>query len=496
MSTHSKYKNSPYQIALINKCHICDELQQIVNCHHHDCKTQKIQYCHSCAIFIHKKKSHKFTLRRLSQSSTSINNIMHSSASIQNEETKINEYPSDVRSVSFDTKVSLELITIQCEGLCQEMHSPEHLFVCKHSDCVQKQKILCPTCAKLKHDTFKSHSFDEKNIICVKSLMQPDETNFKSGKSDGQLVVRGIDAVEALLWKSRWLGAMPANILHIGIDVFMRQCGTINTMVDSALGSSILHSAVHASTIGAGIGAIIATGIEWALIWRQYHKKKISKKEAMILGGSALAVNGVSAAAFFGFMSLGAVMGTPLGPVGTVIGSIVGAIACGIITRKCLNKLADEYFKEKHENRTVLQKEAMHFFFGDEHYDIDDITKFNEKKLKREYHRLCLIYHPDRKNGDYIDWLKLSSYYGILTAICEEKNGNGNGNPVAKSDGSGCIFVNLAQGIFLIKHHPDLSGSMLNNTLSTSSSSETKSYDTITAMYSHLGSASQNKIIE
>eukprot|EP01083_Nonionella_stella_P209918 760466_1 len=350
-------------------------------------------------------------------------------------------------AISSVTWESVNFSNIKCEGLCQQIYSSENVFVCKHFDCSNDKIILCHSCGQLQHDNYKkSHSFDaDKNyVICVQDLIQPDQTHFKSGLLNGMLKMRGIHSVEKFLWKSRWLGALGANLSHIGIDL------STGAIVGTALG---------VSAVTAGAGVILATGIEWAFLWRQYRKNRISGREAAILGGTALISSSVSVASFFGFMATGAAIGSAIGPVGTVIGSFIGAIVCGIVTRKALNELADKYFKKKHETRTALQKEALAFFFGDANYAIDDITTFNEKKLRREYHRLSLIYHPDRKDGDYVEWLKLCSYYGILTAICEE-------HIESKIGGKDSAFT-LAQAsqMFnaMIKKHPNLSHSILEN---------------------------------
>ena len=110
-----------------------------------------------------------------------------------------------------------------------------------------------------------------------------------------------------------------------------------------------------------------------------------------------------------------------VGPVGVAIGVLVGAIvgaACGIAVKYGYKK----YLEKKHELQNKLVKEALKFFFNDENYDVEDKEKFNDKILRKTYRRLALIYHPERPDGDNEGWLKLSSYYGILTAIWDEMN--------------------------------------------------------------------------
>ena len=117
-----------------------------------------------------------------------------------------------------------------------------------------------------------------------------------------------------------------------------------------------------------------------------------------------------------------------VGPAGVAIGIAGGALIgllCGFLTRYCLNKAYEKYyFEDKAKLEKKMVEEALKLFFDDKDYDIDDEKKFNGKILRRTYRRLALIYHPQRPDGDLEEWYKLSSYYGILSGIWEEKTGD------------------------------------------------------------------------
>ena len=68
-----------------------------------------------------------------------------------------------------------------------------------------------------------------------------------------------------------------------------------------------------------------------------------------------------------------------------------------------------------------LREEALKFFFDDKKFDITNEEKFNDKVIRKTYHRLAVIYHPDRNDGKQEEWLKLSSYYGILIGVWEKQ---------------------------------------------------------------------------
>eukprot|EP01084_Bolivina_argentea_P157801 274971_1 len=140
------------------------------------------------------------------------------------------------------------------------------------------------------------------------------------------------------------------------------------------------------------------------------------------------------------FMTIGAVLVALLAYLfGCVMGATIG------VFRFVVNKWNGKHFKSKCiQDMELLQlkKEALGFFFGDENYDTANQTLFNKQMLKREYHRLALslfnkqilkreyhrlalMYHPDRTestDADASQWLKMSSYYGLLIGIYEREH--------------------------------------------------------------------------
>ena len=109
------------------------------------------------------------------------------------------------------------------------------------------------------------------------------------------------------------------------------------------------------------------------------------------------------------------------GPIGSVIGQIVVAISSGFISRTAVDGLIEKLFEREEEMRNKLEKEALLYFFENAKYDIQRDSKYNEQLLGRTYRRLAIICHPDRQQGNYVDWLRLSAYYGILTAMWEQQ---------------------------------------------------------------------------
>eukprot|EP01083_Nonionella_stella_P313768 1127786_1 len=324
-------------------------------------------------------------------------------------------------------QMALDIFQISCDGLCGLKHKPNQLFFCGHKDCEPQQglaKLLCVKCGACSHEfQQKSHVFSslKDHVVCVEDLMKPNEEHYKAGWQSGTLI-KHIGTIKKILFRQRWLfgvvshtagmgGATGASFLINGAPTVVAAC---------AEGGSVIHSALGVAASGASIGAAIGTGIEWAYIGWQLYKKRITNNEAVKLGLTALAANTVSAGSYFGFMALGAAVGTPAGPVGSVICAVIAAVLCGLGTRFLVNKTCEKYFDTKHEQKIHFQKEALRFFFNNEEYDINDESKFNEKIVKRTYRRLAVICHPDRKGGDHEEWLKLSAYYGVLTAIVEE----------------------------------------------------------------------------
>eukprot|EP01084_Bolivina_argentea_P157802 274973_1 len=123
------------------------------------------------------------------------------------------------------------------------------------------------------------------------------------------------------------------------------------------------------------------------------------------------------------FMTIGAVLVALLAYLfGCVMGATIG------VFRFVVNKWNGKHFKSKCiQDMELLQlkKEALGFFFGDENYDTANQTLFNKQMLKREYHRLALsLFNKQilKRDADASQWLKVSSYYGILIAIYEREN--------------------------------------------------------------------------
>ena len=103
----------------------------------------------------------------------------------------------------------------------------------------------------------------------------------------------------------------------------------------------------------------------------------------------------------------------------------IGAIICGVDPRSAMINGMDSHFERERESKTrkAVLRRAMVFFLHDDRYDISDKSKFNDGLLRRIYHKLSALQHPEMRNGDHTQWLRLSAYYGILSAICEELHG-------------------------------------------------------------------------
>ena len=68
-----------------------------------------------------------------------------------------------------------------------------------------------------------------------------------------------------------------------------------------------------------------------------------------------------------------------------------------------------------------------HFQFGVDEEELKSIIhdphKFNKKILRQKYHHYAKGCHPDKVGSENNnEWLKLCSYYGVLLAICEERD--------------------------------------------------------------------------
>eukprot|EP01084_Bolivina_argentea_P311908 539947_1 len=191
---------------------------------------------------------------------------------------------------------------------------------------------------------------------------------------------------------------------------------------------------IKAGVIGMGI----ATCIEMCILGYRYQKDEISGKEWVRLVGKACARNSVSlvGTAVGGKLGavtgckIGAAMGTAINPVfGTVLGGTIG-VFMGIVSGYLLGKGAETIYEnafpqnEKEEKtKKQLVKEALIYFHIQEN-DINNKNIFNEKLLKKLFHQFALNAHPDRKNGDYTEWYRLSTHYGVLKALVEQNSSN------------------------------------------------------------------------
>ena len=140
--------------------------------------------------------------------------------------------------------------------------------------------------------------------------------------------------------------------------------------------------------------------------------------------------------------------------------------------------MTEKHFKKEHIKRTESQKEALWFFFHNEHYNIRDRNKFNDKILRRTYRRLAITCHPDKQDGDHAEWLRLSAYYGILTAMWEEQNQKDNKNDLSvsrKKDATPQKAICFSQYQKLIQQNPDLVD--INHTILNNSNDLNNDYD-------------------
>eukprot|EP00483_Globobulimina_turgida_P013462 UN13486 len=136
-----------------------------------------------------------------------------------------------------------------------------------------------------------------------------------------------------------------------------------------------------------------------------------------------------------GFVGITAIFGTvggAMGPVGVGVGIVMG-IFVGLALRFGANKIFDKCWKSQENNARIdLERTALDFFHFSDVSIMKNKQMFNKKEITRRYHGFALMYHPDMnrdKIGDEkeqinITWLALCSYYGILTAICDERDNN------------------------------------------------------------------------
>eukprot|EP01084_Bolivina_argentea_P155902 271662_1 len=318
-----------------------------------------------------------------------------------------------------EAKMELELYGIKCEGLCEESYDVDKVFICKHLECANNCGIYCEDCSEFKHRR-KAHRFhpSARYVVSVQDLYKPHQNNFKDAKKKAKIAVN-ITKVEKFLFHHRWsMGAMKL-LGTSGVTIANAAVTGASTVAGHTISVLGMGSALGAA------GAVIATAVEAGFIWRQWKKDRITTKEACALALISSVSNGTAVGAGVGGAALGAKIGAAVGisggPIGIAIGIGIGALL-GLLCRLALNKGFEIYFKDKNKLEKKLVGKALKMFFDDEKYDIEDKKKFNDKILRRRYRRLALIHHPEREGGDKKEWLRLSSYYGILTGMWEQMN--------------------------------------------------------------------------
>eukprot|EP01083_Nonionella_stella_P005896 17019_1 len=324
---------------------------------------------------------------------------------------------------------SMCIAQLACNGLCQRKYAPRALFFCHHNDCKHVPKLLCAECGVFGHKiSKKSHTFDtnKDHIICVADLLEPNTDEFQDGV-DTATKLKRFDSIQKVLFRQKWFVDTAAFALQ------SLSCVATNTIVNGApiltacadgLGH-VVPSALAVSVIGAGVGVVVASTVELAYIGYQLFQQRITKQEALLMGFAAVTANVASAGTFYGTMVLGAkiggAVGTSGGLIGCIVGAIIGAIVTGIGVRYFINNKCGKWIENTYSSQLKLQQDALECFFGDENYDINDENKFNEKVVRRTYHKMAVHCHPDMKDGDHEEWLKLSSFYGVLIGIIEQQ---------------------------------------------------------------------------
>jgi len=173
---------------------------------------------------------------------------------------------------------------------------------------------------------------------------------------------------------------------------------------------------------------------EIAIIWGLWFKKRIHGRLAMRSSAICLRACGVTVHSFAAFNPKTIIHAIPSasGPneaaqrtLSCSLETLIGAVICGVDPHSASTHGMDACFERNRESKTrraVLCK-AMVFLLHDDQYDIRDKSKFNDKLLRRIYHKLSALQHPEMRNGDHTQWLRLSAYYGIMSAICEKLHG-------------------------------------------------------------------------
>jgi len=191
---------------------------------------------------------------------------------------------------------------------------------------------------------------------------------------------------------------------------------------------------------GGACGLAIVVALEMAVHTGQFAMGRISGSQWMARMGSSIVRNGVtfvaSTAITTGMSKISIMIGAALGgPMGATIGAVSGFLLSMYIsykfstkTGKIIDEWFDEFFATKTDEQTardkVLKEALNHFHF--EEKDIFDADEFNLDILNKRWKRYCLEAHPDRRNGNYEKWNRLSMYYGALEALAGEMKTNPN----------------------------------------------------------------------
>eukprot|EP01083_Nonionella_stella_P273887 929425_1 len=327
-------------------------------------------------------------------------------------------------------RTAMELLQFACEGLCFEKYVPSELFYCLHPDCQQEQqapgatrKLFCEECGGFSHKK-KSHSFSRptNHVKCLDEAMNPesaDTEQYNYGRNIARAIKR-FKNLKQVMSNERWFSGAT--------------CSTI-----SACGPAIAFAAATAAGFAVGMvvvgaGMALATATEWILIDKQLKIKKISKEEATRLNKCGCVANCVTTGTTVTCMAIGAALGFPLGPIGWVVGAIIGGIAFGLGSRYLSHRNRKKEVEDEQKKRNKIQKEALDFFFHD-----SNPNKFNEKKVNQTYNRLAVLFHHQMENGDREQWDNLSYYCGVLKAILnapklKEGNNDANANPQRPHD--------------------------------------------------------------
>ena len=67
--------------------------------------------------------------------------------------------------------------------------------------------------------------------------------------------------------------------------------------------------------------------------------------------------------------------------------------------------------------------EALRFFHWFDAGVLENRAEFNKREIRKRYKSLALWHHEDRPTGENENWLLLCSYFGILNAMCDERDG-------------------------------------------------------------------------